>query len=431
MDLFLFHSLILIWVSIGTARHITRQAGDQVLISAVLTWSNLVATRLLLVSVDRLGDPAWLLIVSLLLATVFWWSQSRRVSLSTVSASDSEEPGTWAMLAYALTLMPLAVWMLSRVFLGQPGDPDVLKAFAWPLTGLGLYRLGRVYPLEANPSLALSWLGLVAAFVIARFDPTAHVMLATFGLVASLVFSLQWKQSRRPCHALLGMSVAFIAVGGLSGYLLPDLRWSGPHDSLAAASPPASDHHLLYFHDLILAAEAGPVATEGLRPAEGPYPLRNLPRFRSVRQPSMRLIFPAQSGVGHLHIRYSFGLLQRDKTEIEVLFNGRKVKQSRLSHQLGWIDETLDLIALPGENVLEFVDIPIQQELDWRGYLERYPDVMLYLASNNIPLEEGALEHYELSGRPEGRIMLTRKPPPPIRGAYHFVFRLLQVEGLR
>jgi len=145
----------------------------------------------------------------------------------------------------------------------------------------------------------------------------------------------------------------------------------------------------------------------------------------------MRLIIPAQVGLGHLRIRYSLGLLQRDKTEIEVFFNGRKVKQSRLSHQLGWIDDTLDLNALPGENVLEFTDIPIQQELDWRGYLERYPDVMLYLVSNNIPLEAGALEHYEFSGRPAGRIMLTRKIPTPIRGAYHFVFRLLQVEGLR
>ena len=55
----------------------------------------------------------------------------------------------------------------------------------------------------------------------------------------------------------------------------------------------------------------------------------------------------------------------------------------------------------------------------------------LYLVSANLPLEQGALEHFELSGRPEGRIMTRREIHPPMRGAYFFVFSKLQLEGLR
>ncbi len=431
MDLFLLHCFILIWVSIGTVRYMIRQVGDQLLASALLVWGNFVATRLLLVVMDRLGDPVWIIGVSLLLAVVFWWSLSRLVSAPAQCAPKVEGPGKWAVFAFSLTLLPLAARMLSRCFLDQPGNPDVLKAMAWSLTGLCLYRLGRVLTLKANVALTLSWLGLVAGFALAQFDPTAHVTLATTGVITGLVFAWQWKQDRSLCHAMLGSLAAIIVAGGLSGHLLPNLRWSGSQLSRTATVAPAPNNQRVFLQDLVLSPNTGPVRTEGLRPADGPFPLLDLPRFCSVRQPSMRIIIPAQAESARLRIRFSLGLHQRNKTEIVLLFNGNKLKHYRLTRQEGWLDDTLEFDVSSGENILEFLDVSHQQELDWRDYLERYSDVMLYLDTNNIPLEEGALEHYQLSGQPEGRIMLTREITPPVRGAYYFVFRLLQLEGLQ
>jgi hypothetical protein len=213
--------------------------------------------------------------------------------------------------------------------------------------------------------------------------------------------------------------------------LLPDLRWSGPPPPVTAATPPAPDDQRLFLQDFLSSPESGPAHTQGLRPAEGPFPLRDLPRFRSVRQAGMRIVIPPQAGVTRLRVRFSLGLLQREKTEVELLFNGRSVGQWPLTRRGGWVADVRELNALPGENVIEFADVPHQQELDWRGYLERYPDVKLHVITANIPPEEGALEHYELSGRAEGRIMTKREVSVPVRGAYYFVLRELQVEGRR
>jgi len=431
MDLFLAHSLALLWISVGTTRQLVAHPADRLLATTLLAWGNLTVTRLALVFMDRLGEPGWILGTSLALSGLLWWRCSQLVPAPTPPAATLPGPGVWPVLGVGLTLIPLAASRLVPGFLDQPGDPEVLTTTAWLLTGLGTYRLSRVCTLGANTALAFSWLGLVVGLVVAPLGLAARGMPSAAGIFVGLVFIREWQLGRQRRHALLGSLALIFVAGGLSGYLLPDLRWSGRVPPPTATAPPDPGHQRLFWQDVLNSPESGPVVTTGLRPAEGPYPLRALPRFRSVRQSSMRLNIPATAQLARLRIAFSVGLLQRDKTEILIQFNGHSVKHCRLTRQDGWIDDMIELIPQPGDNLLEFTDAPHQQELDWRGYLERYSDVMRHVVTHNIPLEEGALEHYRVSGRPEGRIMLTREIPPPIRGAYYFAFRQLQVEGTR
>lgn len=427
MDLFLAHSLGLLWISVVAARRLVAHPADRLLAAGLFAWGNLTTTRLLLGLVDRLDEPGWILGTSLFLAVI----PLRPWSRSVPDAPAVTGPGTGLMVAVGLTLVPLAAFRLTPLYLEQPGDPELLNATSWLLAGLAIFRLGRLCDLGANSALVLSWAFLLASLVLAPHGSVALALPTLAGTLAGLVFARQWQRSRRLRHALLASLAALLVAGGLSGLLRPTLRWSGPPPSLDRPPPLAPDKQRLFAHDLIFDQNAGPVITTGLRPAEGPFPLRDLPRFRSVRQPALRLLIPPQPGLKRLQVRFSLGVLQRDKTEVLVRFNGQTVNSLRLTRRAGWLDETLDLPALSGENVIEFSDVLHQQELDWRGYLERYQDVRRHLVTYNIPLEEGALEHYEISGKPEGRRMSTREIPPPVHGAYYFVFRQLQVEGRR
>ena len=84
----------------------------------------------------------------------------------------------------------------------------------------------------------------------------------------------------------------------------------------------------------------------------------------------------------------------------------------------------------PGENVVEFRDIPLPSEPDWLEYLERYPDVKNYLITRKLPLEQGAHDHFESNGRAEGRSIHLRAVPGPDEG-YYFMFRNIRLEGFR
>jgi hypothetical protein len=429
MDIFLAHSLGLIWTAVATARRLVAHPGDQLLAAALLVWGNLVVTRLVLVVASHLGEPAWILGASFGLAVLL--SLLRPLPLPAAGDPPATKPANRAMLIFGLSFAPMSYRMLVTGYLDLPGDASILNATGWLLGGLALYRLARLGSLGANAALALCWLGLFTGLAVAAFDLSKGILPASAGLLAGLVFFRQWRRDRRHRHAGLAALALILVAGGSAGILVPDLHWSGPPPSTKAAAPSAADDQHVYLQDFMLSEERGPVLAQGLRPAEGPFPLRNLSRFRSVRQTSARLVIPARPGVNRLRIRFSVGVLQRDKTEVEVRFNGQSVRHCQLTRRAGWVDDTLELTADPGENVIEFADVPHQEEPDWRGYLDRYPDVMLYLARANLPFEEGALEHYELSGRAEGRIMKRREIPAPGRGAYFFVFRELQVEGLR
>jgi hypothetical protein len=428
MDLFLAHCLGLTWISVGTARRLAAHPGDQLLALALLVWGNLVGTRLVLVASGRLGEPGWILGVSLALALLL---RGVRPAAPIMPATPSAAaPATGLTLAFGLTVAGMGGWMLSAGFLDQPGDAAMLNASAWLLLGLGLHRLAGRWALSARARLAICWLGLAAGVALTALDHSGCLLPAAAGMVAALVFGWHWRQDHFLRHALLGALAVILVAGGLSGVMGPDLHWSGSPAPVPTGSVLVEDERRVFHQDFVR-ADRGPALAQGLRPAEGPFPLRDLPRIRSVRQPIARLVIPARAGITRLRLHFSVGLLERDRTEIEILYNGRSLRHLRLTRRDGWLDDTVELSTGPGDNVIEFADVPHQQGPDWRGYLERYPDVKLYLARGNIPYEEGAVEHYESSGRVEGRVMDYREIPPPAHGAYFFVFRELQLEGLR
>jgi hypothetical protein len=119
----------------------------------------------------------------------------------------------------------------------------------------------------------------------------------------------------------------------------------------------------------------------------------------------------------------------RETADLDLVFNGRLVQHYRIEGSTTWLDKSIDLPVLAGENTLEFRNVAVGADPDWMDYLERYPDVKDYLVAHKIPLEAGAKEHYELKGKSEGRtVNLQRKTLTTPEGLY-FAYRSLRVEG--
>lgn len=190
-----------------------------------------------------------------------------------------------------------------------------------------------------------------------------------------------------------------------------------------------SSPHSLFSTDVVTVGDSGLVTTRGLSPTEGPLPQWDLPYIRGAPQPVVRLQINPPEPTARLRISFSLRLHQREAAEFEVVFNGQVRGRYRLEADSPWLDQALELIPHSGVNHLEFRDVPLLHEPNWKEYLERYQDVRRYLIASNLPLEKGAREHYENNGRAEGRTVRTRALPPPSRGSYFYIFRHLQVEG--
>lgn len=191
-----------------------------------------------------------------------------------------------------------------------------------------------------------------------------------------------------------------------------------PHETrtpLFAADVVRADHPLIS-------------VSPGLHAAEGPFGSGAWPRIRWAMRPAIQLELTATPELTHARLSFSLRLYRRAHAEVEVLLNGTPLKKYPLSADGPWLDESLSLTLQPGPNQIEFRDTVGESEPEWEEYLERYPDVKSFLLATNTPLAVGAREHYEASGRAEGRIMRWRPVPPPERSAY-FMFRQLQVEG--
>ena len=207
---------------------------------------------------------------------------------------------------------------------------------------------------------------------------------------------------------------------------------AAPNGNPAPLDPglPTSDQSL-FVSDLVLSDENKVVASDGLTPTEGPFPQWDLPYVRWARQPVVKLTLPPTPKLARVQLTFSLRLHVRPKGALEVLFNGRVVDYQRLHGSATWLDRTLELTPQPGENIVEFRDAPLKKEPDWMEYLERYPDVKRFLIAHNLPLEEGARQHYESSGRPEGRTVVLDDAPVPAANSYYFMFRTLRVEGFK
>jgi len=172
---------------------------------------------------------------------------------------------------------------------------------------------------------------------------------------------------------------------------------------------------------------------DGLLPTEGPFPQWNLPFIRWAKKPSVRLEIPATPGLVRLQLRFSVRLHVREQANLDVLLNDQPVRHYRISNRTAWLDDTLELTARPGANVIEFRDATFRSKPDWSDYLKRYPDVKDYLVSQHLPLEAGAEQHYEQHGRSERRTVQMRVTDEmePVPGSFYFMFRSIRVEGFK
>lgn len=284
MDLFLLHFLLLVWLSLGAARQLTDRLGDILLAAALLAWGNVVATSLLLSGFNLLGDGAWFLGVSGLLAGLTCLGLQRLVPAPSAGPSEPPGPSRWlvGVLAPILTLLAGACFALvyayepnnadslsyhlprAMYYLGQgslnhfdvadprqtqlPFNYNLLQLFvlvhgaplpclnfinlcAWSAGGIALYRLGLLCGAEASPTLLISLLTLVTTGVIAQAATTTPELAVGVALLCAAMFFLRWRQDRLSRNAWLAGLAASLAMGsdlraallfiaGASGWLL-------------------------------------------------------------------------------------------------------------------------------------------------------------------------------------------------------------------
>jgi len=276
MDLFLAHSLLLIWASIGAARKLAALTADRLLAAALLAWGNIVVTSLVLSCAHKLGEPKLFFGTSLLLATLTVLTSVKIPPVaadSTPVETDGGKPDAWLAVAFILVVVPLAganAWLAATYlpggddalsyhlpramfYLGQdslahfdasdlrqtrlPFNFNLLQVFglvygpplqvlnlfgltAWAVGGLAVYRLCRRWVCGANASLLTSWLALAAPPVLANASSSAPDLAAGAALVCAGVFALQWKRTVQLRHALLAGLAAGLAAGSSLGLFL-------------------------------------------------------------------------------------------------------------------------------------------------------------------------------------------------------------------
>ena len=200
---------------------------------------------------------------------------------------------------------------------------------------------------------------------------------------------------------------------------------------VASTAPPLSNPALTFSADLVTAVGPSQIACEGLQPPEGPYPQWNLPRLRWSRVPAVTLRVPSIPDLAKIRLSLSVRTHIRPKATLEVLGNGALLKHVEFSDPNDWQAITVDVPCRPMENVIVLRDAPLPPLPDWSDYLQRYPDVRSYLERVHQPLREGAIEHYNYSGKSEGRVMHYIAPEPLPPDSYRYMYRTIRLEGLR
>ena len=283
MDIFLIHSLILIWTSIGSARRLNRSISDQLLSSALIGWANITVTCLVLSLCHKLGDSFGFFTTSTVLAVIVNLALLALKPSHPTQISDKakEKLNSGLLVVFIVTLLPVSLALMgiaytyapnsagslshdlprALYYLGQnslrhfdtadlrqiyfPFNNNLLQVFgsiysppwqclnlfnlaAWGVTGLAVYRLCRLLSFQPNASLITSWLVLTAPPVVALATSTSQDLPAGAGLLCTLVFALKWKHSHLSRDAILsglsaglilGSSLNIISFGTISGLL--------------------------------------------------------------------------------------------------------------------------------------------------------------------------------------------------------------------
>ena len=226
-----------------------------------------------------------------------------------------------------------------------------------------------------------------------------------------------------------------LEVTGADGRILGrgEIPFTTKSSEAAIASSPLSAT-TLFSTELITGDSPRDLVATGLASLEGPYPQWDLPRFRWVKQPEVRLTIPANSRLRRIRLSFSARLQVRSAANLEVLHNGKVMQDFRLEGATNWSTQVVEVPASSGENVLVLRDQHTASVPDWLAYLEQNPDVKEYvLSQKNLSPEEGARLHYESNGRAERRALpmhANPAPPPVPTDSLYFVYRSLRVEGL-
>jgi hypothetical protein len=170
----------------------------------------------------------------------------------------------------------------------------------------------------------------------------------------------------------------------------------------------------------------------GLSPQEGPYAQWSLPLFRWAKQQSVRMVSPAHDDLKQIRLTFSARLQVRDNAELELLHNNKRVKLYHLAGKMTWLDDSVELPAARGGNIIELRDTLAKVKPDWNAYLSSNPDVLRWVNAYGIVPELGAEQHFDRIGRKEGRVLPYKKVPgiknvPP--ESLYFVFRTLKLVG--
>ena len=262
----------------------------------------------------------------------------------------------------------------------------------------------------------------------ARVEITAEMSDRTTQPIMSQTHSGEVKFSLRKPFKRLAIKVVDLATGKIIG--LGDLPYTTkPTD---ADAPPPVSATTLFRVDLINPTMTRSLSVNGLADLEGPYAQWELPQFRWAKQPTVRIEIPANPKIKRLRVSFNVRLQVRDDATLRVLHNGRVVQDFVLRGRTQWFNQAVDVVAAPGDNVIELRDSPNLEVPDWLAYLDQNPDVKAYVVSQSQPLETGAKEHYEMFGRKERRplpMKVNTAPPAPPPESLYFLYRSIQIEA--
>lgn len=198
---------------------------------------------------------------------------------------------------------------------------------------------------------------------------------------------------------------------------------------------PQISENTLYSRQLVTNESIWGLTLEGLSSAEGPYPQWDLPLLRWAKQPTVKITLPPDPKLRTIRVFFSTRLQVREESTLEIRHNGVPLQHFILTGSTTWLDQTVDIQAAPGINVVELIDRSSNESPDWLGYLDKNPDVKSYvLAQSETPPEKAAEEHYRIHGRAEGRQLPLRRrggatPAPPPESLY-YLYRSLRIDGL-
>ena len=239
-------------------------------------------------------------------------------------------------------------------------------------------------------------------------------------------------------------SIRDVSIAGEFNGLTLRLRRAGTDEVIAESRLPYGQlesqpdqkiqpsEHAIFVSDCIEPGKRAPLTVTGLSALEGPYDQWDLPQFRWNKTPVLRLEIPDLPDLKRIRLALSVRLQVRPDAALEIYHNDRFVRRLVMSGTANWFNESVELEADDGINVIELRDAPPFEEPDWRAYYELHQDLIAPTTETGLSPEELAQLHYESIGRTQNRklpMKLAAEQPPPPQEDLYFVYRTLRVEG--